>query len=281
MSAWSYDYEIIFIDNASTDETVSLVKKLGSRDPRVKIIVNARNFGHIRSPYHGLLQCGGDAVISIASDLQDPPELINQFLMEWESGEKIVLAVKESSDEGFFWRKLRSGYYKFVTRISDAPLVKNATGAGLFDKAVIDELKKLHEPYPYFRGLIAELGFKVHTVPFHQPLRNGGRTKNNLFTLFDMAILGVTTHSLAPIRLLTFLGLLTGLASLLVALGYTIAKLVFWNTFQLGLAPLIIGVFLLGSIQIFLIGLIGEYLANIQRRQRNMPLVIESERFNF
>lgn len=276
-----YDYEIIFIDNDSTDDTVKKIRGFAQKDKRIKLIKNARNFGHIRSPYYGILQATGDAVILIASDLQDPPELIEGFLLEWRSGKKVVLAVKSSTDERFILRNLRKAYYRFVSKISSSPLVQNATGAGIFDQTVIGELRKLTEPYPYFRGLITELGFPVHTIEFHQPMRKSGKTKNNLVTLFDIAILGITTHSNAPMRLISFFGLITACLSFVIAVGYAIAKLLFWNSFQIGLAPLIIGVFFFGSVQIFLIGLLGEYLANIQRRLRNLPLVIEQERVNF
>lgn len=281
MSKLKVKYEIIFIDNASTDNTAKIIKGLAKADSRVKLIVNATNFGHIRSPYHAILQARGDAVILIASDLQDPPEMLETFISEWQSGKKIVLAVKASSDESFFWRNLRKSYYKFIERVSSTTVVKNATGAGIFDKKVIEELRKLNDPYPYFRGLIVELGFKVHTIEFHQPLRKGGKTKNNLLTLIDIAILGLTTQSKAPIRLISLFGLAIAILSLAVAVVYALAKILFWDSFQLGLAPLIIGVFFFGSIQIFLIGLLGEYLANIQRRLRNLPLVIEDERVNF
>lgn len=276
-----YDYEIIFIDNDSTDDTVKKIKTFALLDKRIKLIKNARNFGHIRSPYYGILQATGDAVILIASDLQDPPELIEDFLPAWKAGKKVVLAVKSSTDEGFIFRNLRKAYYRFVSSISTSPLVQNATGAGIFDKEVVAELRKLNEPYPYFRGLITELGFPVHTIEFHQPMRKSGKTKNNLVTLFDIAILGITTHSNAPMRLISFFGLITACFSFAIAFGYALAKVLFWDSFQLGLAPLIIGVFFFGSVQIFLIGLLGEYLANIQRRLRNLPLVIEQERINF
>jgi glycosyltransferase involved in cell wall biosynthesis len=276
-----HDYEIIFIDNASTDSTVTQLRKLAHADKKVKLILNARNFGHIRSPYHGLLQATGQAVILIASDLQDPPEMIESLIDSWTEGNKVVLAVKSSTDESWIWRIIRRTYYKFVTKISNEPLVRNATGAGLFDEAVIKELKKLNEPYPYFRGLVTELGFRVKTIEFHQPKRQAGETKNNFFTLYDIALLGITTSGGAPIRLISLAGFAVAVLSLVIAIGYLIAKLLFWDSFEFGFAPLILGVFFFGSFQIFLIGLLGEYLANIQRRIRNMPLVIEDERVNF
>jgi glycosyltransferase involved in cell wall biosynthesis len=281
MASQPYDYEILFIDNASTDGTVSKLRKLAEADKRVKLILNSRNFGHIRSPYYGLLQATGNAVILIASDLQDPPEMIDSLIESWNEGNKVVLAVKSSTDESWVWRVVRRSYYKFVTKISNEPLVRNATGAGLFDEAVIKELKKLKEPYPYFRGLVTELGFRVKTIEFHQTKRQSGKTKNNFFTLYDIALLGITTSGGAPIRLISLAGFAVAVLSLVIAIGYLIAKLLFWDSFEFGFAPLILGVFFFGSFQIFLIGLLGEYLANIQRRIRNLPLVIEDERVNF
>jgi polyisoprenyl-phosphate glycosyltransferase len=281
MSEIPLDYEIVFIDNASTDRTADKLRVLADLDKRVKLILNASNFGHIRSPYYGVLQASGEAVVLMASDLQDPPEMLRDLIASWEEGYKVVLAVKSSSDEGWILRTIRGAYYKFVSRLSKQPLVRNATGSGLFDRKVVEELRKLEEPYPYFRGLVTELGFKVATVPFHQPIRRHGKTKNNFFTLYDMAILGITTHGGAPIRLISLAGFGVAVISLLVALGYLVAKLLYWDSFQAGFAPLILGVFFFGSFQIFLIGLLAEYLANIQRRIRKMPLVIEEERVNF
>lgn len=281
MSNTKYDYEIIFIDNASTDGTVAKLKELAKKNKHIKIIVNARNFGHIRSPYYGLLQAKGDAVVFLASDLQDPPELINDFLAQWEEGNKVVMAVKTTADESFPLKTIRKIYYRFLGRISDAPLLSNATGCGLYDQSVIAELRKLNEPYPYFRGLVVELGFPIKKIDFHQPIRQAGKTKNNLKTLFDMALLGIVTHSQSPIRFLTIFGLVTSFLSLVIAFGYAIAKVIYWNEFSLGQAPLLIGVFFFGSTQLFMIGMLGEYLGNILRRQRNMPLVVEQERHNF
>jgi glycosyltransferase involved in cell wall biosynthesis len=281
MASHPYDYEILFIDNASTDDTVPKLRKIAEADKRVKLILNARNFGHIRSPYYGLLQATGNAIVLIASDLQDPPEMIDSLIESWKEGNKIVLSVKSSTDESWIWKVVRRSYYKFVTKISNEPLVRNATGAGLFDEAVIKELKKLNEPYPYFRGLVTELGFRVKTIEFHQPKRQSGKTKNNFFTLYDIALLGITTSGGAPIRLISLAGFAVAVLSLVIAIGYFIAKLLFWDSFEFGFAPLIFGVFFFGSFQIFLIGLLGEYLANIQRRIRNLPLVIEDERVNF
>ena len=260
---------------------MGILRRLASKDKRVKLILNATNFGHIRSPYYGLLQTNSDASVLLASDLQDPPEIITSLVEEWEKGAPIVLAVKSSSDESWPWRALRRVFYKVMSKFAQAPLVRNATGAGLFDRKVIDHLKLLEDPYPYFRGLVAELGFPVATVEFHQPLRHSGKTKNNWITLYDIAILGLTTHGGAAIRLISLFGFLVAILSFFASLIYFVAKLLFWESFELGLAPLILGVFFFGSVQVFLLGILGEYLSSIQRRIRKLPLVIEAERVNF
>lgn len=281
MAPLNYDYEHIYIDNASTDNTVKKIKNIAARDKRVKLIVNARNFGHIRSPYYGLLQSSGDACVVIASDLQDPPEMIPEFIKKWEEGFKTVLAVKPESQESSAMFFLRKVYYRFITRISEVPLVKNATGAGLFDRVVVDILRNINDPYPYFRGLLSEIGFPIATVPFKQPRRLRGITKNNFYTLYDLAMLGITNHSKMPLRLMAMGGFLLSILSLFTALGFLVAKLVFWNYFQLGISPILIGVFFFGAIQMFFIGILGEYIASIHTQVRNMPLVIEAERVNF
>lgn len=281
MATQPYEYEHICIDNASTDDTVAKLKVLAAKDKRLKIIVNARNFGHIRSPYHALLQSHGDATILIASDLQDPPEMIADFIKKWEEGYKTVLAVKPESHESPLMFFIRKAYYRLVSRISEVPLVQNATGAGLFDRVVIDVLRQLDDPYPYFRGLLCEIGFPIATVPFKQPRRKRGITKNNFYTLYDIAMLGITNHSKLPLRLMTMAGFGISLLSLLTAIGYLVAKLLFWNSFQMGTAPLLIGIFFFGAVQMFFIGLLGEYIGSIHTKVRKMPLVIESERINF
>ena len=281
MASLDYDYEPIYIDNHSTDGTVSKIRELAAHDHRVKLIVNARNFGHIRSPYYGILQSRGDACILIASDLQDPPEMITEFIKRWEEGFKTVLATKPESEESslmFFIRKL---YYRFVAKISDVPLVNNATGAGLFDKAVVDILRKVEDPYPYFRGLVCEIGFPIALVPFRQPRRARGVTKNNFYTLYDIAMLGITNHSKVPLRLMTMSGFVLGIISVFIAFAFFIAKLFFWNSFQMGIAPILIGIFFFGAIQMFFIGMLGEYVGAIYTHVRKLPLVVESERVNF
>ena len=281
MATLPYDYEHICIDNASTDGTVKKIKDIAARDKRVKLIVNARNFGHIKSPYYGILQSRGDACILIASDLQDPPEMIVEFIKKWEEGFKTVLAVKPESEESSVMFLLRKTYYRFITRISEVPLVKNATGAGLFDQVVVDILRNINDSYPYFRGLLCEIGFPIATVPFKQPRRQRGVTKNNFYTLYDIAMLGITNHSKVPLRLMAMGGFLLSILSLFAALGFLAAKLMFWDYFQLGISPILIGIFFFGAIQMFFIGMLGEYIASIHTQVRNMPLVIEAERVNF
>jgi len=275
-----YRYEHIFIDNDSHDTTVEKIKRIAREDKRVKLIVNARNFGHIRSPYYGILQASGDAVILMVSDLQDPPEMIVDFIRKWEEGFKIVIGVKTQSRETaamFFIRKM---YYNLIGKLSEIELTKNFTGFGLYDRKVVDILKEINDPYPYLRGLIAEIGFKRAEIEYTQPARLRGFTKNNFYTLYDMAMLGITSHSKVPLRLAAMIGFLVSIISLLVAIGYLIAKLVWWNTFSLGTAPLIIGLFFFSSVQLFFIGIIGEYIGSIHTQILKRPLVVEKERVN-
>lgn len=276
-----YRYEHVFIDNASTDGTVERVKAIAAKDPNVKLIINVRNFGHIRSPLHALYQTSGDAVITMASDLQDPPELIPEFLAKWEEGFKIAIAVKPKSRESRLMFSIRQLYYKGVGRISDIPLIENFTGFGLYDREVVEEVRATGDRYPYFRGLIADLGYSRAEIPFVQPRRARGITKNNFYTLYDLAMLGVTSHSKVPLRLATMAGFLLGFVSLFIALAYLVAKLVFWDSFALGMAPVIIGMFFLGSVQLFFIGILGEYIGAIHTQVTKRPLVIEKERVNF
>jgi polyisoprenyl-phosphate glycosyltransferase len=276
-----YDYEHIFIDNASQDNTVEILRKLAAGDHRVKVIINSRNFGHIRSPYYGLLQGSGDAVISLASDLQDPPELIKDFIGKWEEGYKIVLGVKVQSKETTAMFVVRNLFYEIIGRLSEIELVKNATGFGLYDRKIIEILKKIDDPYPYARGLIAEIGFEIAKVEYTQQARKRGITKNNFYTLYDLAMLGITNHSKVPLRLATMLGFFMSAVSLLIAMAYLIAKLVFWQTFSIGVAPIIIGLFLFSSVQLFFIGIIGEYIGSIHTQVLKRPMVIEKERINF
>ncbi|KTC84673.1 MULTISPECIES: glycosyltransferase family 2 protein [Legionella] len=277
----NYRYEHIFIDNASTDNTVALLKKIAEQDPHTKVIVNARNFGHIRSPYHAMLETNGDATILIVADLQDPPDMIKEFIHKWEQGYKIVVGVKPESQESKLMFAIRRAYYNFVTRIADVKLIKNFTGFGLYDKEVVDILRTHKDPYPYFRGLIAEIGLEIAEVPYNQPRRARGVTKNNFYSLYDMAMLGITSHSKIPLRLATMAGFSLSIISLLISLSFFVLKLFFWNSFNLGVAPILIGLFFFSSVQLFFIGLLGEYIASIHTRVTKRPLVVEKERVNF
>jgi glycosyltransferase involved in cell wall biosynthesis len=276
-----YAFELIVIDNASQDGTVKVLKQIAAEDKRVKVIVNNRNFGHIRSPYHAVLQATGEAIIVMASDLEDPPEMLTQFVRKWEEGWKIVLAQKTSSEEflGFFL--VRRFYYYLVNRLSDVPLVKNVTGFGLYDRRVIEDIRKIGDPYPYFRGLICDLGYEQFLIPFRKPVRKRGFSKNNFYSLYDMAILGITNHSKVPLRLAVFAGIGVSIMSFLVAFAYLIYKLLYWNEFSVGTAPVVIGIFFLGAIQLFSIGMLGEYVGSIYTQVLKRPPVIEKERINF
>lgn len=276
-----YSYEHIFIDNASTDGTVETLRSLAAEDPNLKVIVNARNFGHIRSPYYAMLQAKGDAVISLVSDLQDPPELIRDFVSKWESGYKIVVGVKKASAEPRLLYSLRQCYYSALARLANVELIEQFTGFGLYDRQVMDILRQLKEPYPYFRGLIAEIGLPRAAVEYVQPARRRGITKNNFYTLLDIALLGLTSHSKVPLRLAVIVGFICALASLGVALFYLAYKLMFWNSFTVGLAPLVVGIFFFSSVQLFFLGIVGEYVGSIHTYAQNRPLVIEKERINF
>jgi glycosyltransferase involved in cell wall biosynthesis len=276
-----YEYEHIFIDNASTDGTVDEVKAIAATDRRVKLIVNARNFGHVRSPVYGMLQARGDAVVLMASDLQDPPELIRQFVREWEQGFKVVLGIKRQTVESFAMRLVRKAYYDLIGRLSEIDLARDNTGFGLYDRALIEVLSHIDDPYPYLRGLVSDIGFTAAKVEFVKPARKRGITKNNFYTLYDLAMLGITSHSKVPLRMATMLGFALSAFSLLVAGCYLVAKLLYWNSFSLGMAPLVIGLFLFASVQLFFIGIIGEYVGAIHTQVLKRPLVVERERVNF
>ena len=273
-----YTYELLFIDNASTDGTVAKVKGLIKQDPRVKLIVNARNFGHIRSPFHAMMESGGNCVIAMCTDLQDPPELIPEFLDYWQRGASMVLGQKRSSQESPTFFALRSLYYRVARAMADVPLLEHVTGFGLYDRRVIEIMRGFADPYPYARGMIAEIGLPYVTIPYDQPLRKRGITKNNFYTLFDMAMLGITSHSQFPLRVATLVGFVLSGLSLLVAILFLILKLTFWYALPAGYAPVVIGVFFLGSVQIFLIGLLGEYVGAVLTQVRRRPAVVERER---
>ncbi len=277
----NYNYEHIFIDNASTDNTLALLKDVAREDSHVKIIVNSRNFGHIRSPYYGLLQATGDAVILFVADLQDPADLIPQFLQKWQEGFQTVVGTKKSSEESSIMFSIRTLYYRTVNKLSNISLIDNFTGFGLYDREVIDHLKNINDPYPYFRGLIAEIGLGIYKIPYDQPIRVRGITSNNFFTLYDIGMLGIISHSQVPLRIATMTGFLISFLSIFVALVYLIVKLIFWNSFSLGLAPVVIGLFFFSSVQLFFVGILGEYLGSVHTYSKNRPLVIEKERINF
>ncbi|MFH1825468.1 MAG: glycosyltransferase family 2 protein [Candidatus Firestonebacteria bacterium] len=276
-----YKYEHIFIDNASTDKTVPILKEIAKVDKNIKIIVNARNFGHIRSPFHGLLQSNGEAVVLTVADLQDPPVMIKDFIKKWEEGYKIVVATKKESQESTAMFAIRKAFYKFINKISEIELTENFTGFGLYDKKVIEILKKIDDPYPYFRGLICDIGFERAEVEFVQPTRKRGITKNNFYTLYDMAMLGITNHSKIPLRISTMLGFTLSIISVLIAIIYFLFKIIFWSNFPMGMAPLVIGLFFFASVQLFFIGILGEYIGSIYTQVLKRPLVIEKERINF
>ena len=277
-----YRYEHIIIDNHSTDGTVEILREIAKQDPNVKVILNARNFGHIRSPHHAILEATGDAVIVLLSDLQDPPEMILEFVREWEAGYPIVVAIKTTSEESGLMYKIRSTYYKTVARLTDVKVFEHFTGFGLYDRKVLDILKRdFADPYPYFRGQIAEIGLPHKAIPYNQKRRMRGITKNNFYTLYDIAMLGITNLSKVPLRLVVFGGFICAGISLFAGFAYLVAKLVFWNSFELGLAPTMIGLFFLGSVQLISLGIIGEYVGSIHTMVQDRPLVTEKERINF
>lgn len=271
-------YDHLFIDNASTDGTQDELRRLAAEDSRVKVILNQRNFGHVRSPFHGLLQARGDAVIVMAADLQDPPALIPEFLKKWREGFPVVVGEKTNSAESAVFFALRRTYYRAVRKLAEVELLENVTGFGLYDRKVIEAFRALDDPYPYVRGLICELGFSTARVPYEQPKRISGITKNNFYTLYDLGMLGITSHSKVPLRLAAMLGFAASVLSFAIGLVYLVYKLIFWQRFALGVAPVVIGLFFLGSVQLFFVGIIGEYLGAIHTRVTKRPLVIEKER---
>jgi glycosyltransferase involved in cell wall biosynthesis len=281
IAAGNYRYEHIFIDNASQDNTLRELKAIAAADRNVKVIRNTRNFGHVRSPMHALYQASGDAVIGIVADLQDPPEMIVDLIRKWEEGYPVVIGVKAASDESglIFW--IRKQYYGLVNQLSGVETYENFTGFGLFDRRVVDIIKQFDDPYPYFRGMIAEIGMPHFEIPYHQPIRKRGITKNNFYSLYDLAMLAITSLSKVPLRVVTFLGFACSLLCVFVSLAYLVYKLIFWSRFSAGMAPLVIGVFLFMSLQMMFIGILGEYVGTIHTLVQKRPLVIEQERINF
>ena len=276
-----YHYEHIFIDNCSVDETLPILRRLAAADTNVKVIANARNFGHIRSPMHALLQARGDAVLLIVADLQDPPGMIAGFLAEWEAGYSMVLGIKRTSEENSLVFFARKQYYRLAERLSSIETFQNFTGFGLYDRKVIEYVRSFGDPYPYFRGMLAEIGLPYKKIYYDQPRRKFGITKNNWYTLYDIGMLGIINHSRVPLRLATFAGFAGAALSLFVAMTYFVLKLLFWSTFTFGLAPMLIGVFFIASIQLIFMGVMGEYIGAIYTQIQKRPYAVERERLNF
>lgn len=276
-----YDYELVFIDNDSSDNTRPILRQLCSENPRIKAIFNAKNFGQFNSPYYGMLQVSGDCVIEMVADFQDPVELIPQYVKAWEEGYKIVIGIKTSSKENKLMYWLRTRYYKLIKKLSDVEQIENFTGSGLYDRAFIEVLRKLDDPTPFLRGIVAELGFKRKEIPYEQPKRRAGKTSNNFYTLYDAAMLSITSYTKFGLRIATFIGMGAGLLSFIIGIVYLVMKLIYWDRFLAGTAPMVIGMLFLGAIQLFFIGMIGEYILTINQRVMKRPLVIEEERINF
>lgn len=281
-----YDFRYLILDNCSTDNTLKELKELAKQEKQLSVISNIRNFGHIRSPYYGILrslETKAAAVILLASDLQDPPEMIGSFIEQWEKGAKLVLAQKTSSRENKIMYFLRGMYYKTLKKFNDsgANLLEHCTGFGLYDREIVEKLAALDDPYPYLRGIVGELGYCAALIPFEQPLREKGLTKNNFYTLYDNAMLGFTSHSRLPLRIAAIAGFILSIFSALTAFVYLILKLIFWNKFPMGQAPLLIAVFFFFSVQLFFMGIVGEYLGAVLTNLRKRPLVVEKERINF
>lgn len=276
-----YDYEIVFIDNDSKDNTRALITGLCSENKRIKAIFNAKNFGQFNSPYYGLCQTTGDCTILMCADFQDPIDMIPQLVKEWENGYKIVSAIKTTSRENPIMRFMRTCYYKTIKKMSDVEQIEHFTGFGLYDKSFLNVLRELKDPTPFLRGIVAELGFKRKEIHYEQQKRRAGKTHNNWYTLYDAAMLSFTSYTKIGMRIATIIGFVISFLSLLVALTYLVLKLVFWDTFPMGNAPILIGIFVLGGIQLFFIGLLGEYIMSINTRVMKRPLVVEEKRINF
>lgn len=276
-----YRYEIIFIDNDSSDRTRDIIRLLCREDRGIKAIFNAKNFGQFNSPYYAMLQSTGDCTILMAADFQDPVEMIPRFVLEWEYGYKIVIGIKSASQENRFMYWLRGCYYKTIKRLSDVEQIEQFTGFGLYDRDFINVLRDLDDPTPFLRGIVAELGYRRKEIPYTQPKRRAGKTSNNFYRLYDAAMLSITSYTKAGLRLATIAGSFCSLVSIIVAFVYLIMKLLYWDRFPAGMAPLLIGMCFLGSVQIFFIGMVGEYVLSINQRVMKRPLVVEEERLNF
>lgn len=279
----AYDYEVVFIDNCSTDGTRDVLRKLCAQNPKVKAILNVTNFGQFNSPFYGICQTSGDCTISIAADFQDPVSLIPTLVHEWEKGHKIVSGIKTSSKENGFIYFLRSCYYKTIRNMSNVKMIEHFSGYGLYDKTFVALLRELDDPIPFLRGIVAEYGegFDMVKVEYEQEKRRAGKSSNNFYTLYDAAMLSFTSYTKIGLRLATLFGFVAGIISFIVAIVYLVLKLKYWHTFSAGYAPMTIGVFLLGSLQLFFIGFLGEYVLNINTRVIHRPVVVEEERINF
>ena len=276
-----YDYEHIVIDNKSTDKTISILKRISQKNKKLKVVLNSRNFGQIRSAFYGILQTSGDAVIFMNSDFQDPIELIPKYIKSWENGNSITMGQKTKTNEFFLMKFIRKIYHKVLHSISKVKMPIYTTGSGIYDKKVIEFFKSINDPYPYIKGLAAEMDDEINLIQFEQPKRLHGQTKNNFFSLYDIAMLAITKHSSVPLRFVIFVGFLFSLLSFIAAVTYLIYKLVYWNSFDIGIGPIVIGMFGFFSITILLVGLIGEYILLILSYSQNLPLIIEKERINF
>lgn len=281
LSALPYSYEILFIDNKSTDRTREILRGICAEDPHVKAIFNVKNFGQFNSPYHGLLQTSGDCTITMCADFQDPPELIPRFVSAWEEGYRVVIGRKTRSRENWLVYWLRGRYYKILRRMSDTEIIDQFTGFGLYDRSFVDVLRELKDPTPFMRGIVAELGPERKEIEYEQPLRRAGKTHNNFFSLYDAAMLSFTSYTKNGLRVATFAGFVIALVSFLLGLAYLVAKLLFWNSFSAGYAPMMIVVFFMGGLLLAFLGFLGEYVMAINARVMNRPLVVEEERINF
>ena len=277
----NYDYEIIFIDNDSKDNTRPLLREICKRNRKVKAIFNAKNFGQFNSPYYGILQATGDCTIMMCCDFQDPIEMIPQIVAEWEKGAKIVSCIKTASKENSIMRFLRSCYYKMIKKMSSVEQIEHFTGFGLYDRSFVEVMRNLKDPTPFLRGIVAELGFRRVSIEYTQAKRRAGKTHNNFFTLFDAAMLSFTSYTKVGLHLVTFAGMILSALSIFAALVYLVLKLLYWDRFSAGFAPMIIGLFFLNAIELLFIGFVGEYVMSINTRIMNRPLVIEEERINF
>lgn len=277
----AYDYELLFIDNDSKDQTRPILRDICAKNPKIKAIFNAKNFGQFNSPYYGMLQTTGDCTISMVCDFQDPVELIPQYIREWENGYKIVIGIKTSSKENRLAYHLRSLYYRIIKKFSDVEQIEHFTGSGLYDREFVDVLRDLKDPTPFLRGIVAELGYKRKEIPYEQPQRRAGKTHNNWYSLYDAAMLSFTSYTKIGLRLATFLGIFFGIVSAAIAIVYLVLKLIYWDRFSAGMAPVLIGMFFLGAVQLFFMGFIGEYILSMNQRIMNRPLVVEEERLNF